>query len=333
MSELPDPFTAPESDLRDFPWMPIVVPQLTKSKAWSICKRRPELAFYMLNLWMASWHSVPAASLEDDDDVLCDAALCDPKKWPSIRELVMRNWVKCADGLLYHPVVAKEARSAWGSKLAQRDRTAAATQARMAKKKKAANGEDGGSGGGDENVTSNVTKNDTFNATTNATDTPRSPPDQTRPDQTNILSSLRSERPPPGKSRRDDHAPEKRATRLPPDWEPTEADREFALGLGLPVARTLAVFRDYWLSASGQNARKHDWSATWRNWCRREGGNGSSSAPAVSPKPKPPAGAGHWAEQQRQIVELFGQDAIPPSRPVWEGAADFDLDPEDPHVH
>ena len=28
-------------------------------------------------------------------------------------------------------------------------------------------------------------------------------------------------------------------------------------------------FTDYWISAAGQNARKRNWLATWRNWCRR----------------------------------------------------------------
>lgn len=211
MSELPEPLTPPECDLRDFPWMPVVVPQLTKSKAWSICKRRPELAFYMLNLWMASWHSVPAASLEDDDDVLCDAAMCDAKKWPQVREQVMRNWIKCTDGLLYHPVVAKEANASWESKVAQRARTKAATEARRRKHGTATNNGGGGNKNADDDVTLNVTKdvtnnatiNVTSNVTTNATETLRSPPDQTRPDQTSNTSSLRSDGalPPPRDAR------------------------------------------------------------------------------------------------------------------------------------
>jgi hypothetical protein len=29
-------------------------------------------------------------------------------------------------------------------------------------------------------------------------------------------------------------------------------------------------FRDHWLSKAGKDARKVDWSATWRNWCRED---------------------------------------------------------------
>src|SRR5262249_5330401 len=72
----PPPMVPAEVDLRDFPYMPFEVARLRRSKAWLICKRRPELAFYMLNLWTAAWHERPGGSLEDDDDVLADAAMC-----------------------------------------------------------------------------------------------------------------------------------------------------------------------------------------------------------------------------------------------------------------
>jgi hypothetical protein len=62
-----------------------------------------------------------------------------------------------------------------------------------------------------------------------------------------------------------------RGTRLAPDWEPTQADLNFAI-TSLPEARMRAEiekFRDYWFSKSGKDATKNDWSATWRNWVRR----------------------------------------------------------------
>lgn len=62
----------------------------------------------------------------------------------------------------------------------------------------------------------------------------------------------------------------KRATRLPDDFELTDKRRLVAEAETLPAERTFAKFRDYWLAASGARARKHDWDATWRNWCRTE---------------------------------------------------------------
>lgn len=130
MKQAMSPLTPPDCDLRDFAFMPLEVARLRRSKQWLFARRRPELGFYALNLWMASWHEVPAASLEDDDAVLADAALCSPARWAKIRAEVMRGWILCADGRLYHPVVAEKANEAWLRKRQQRDRTAAARRAR-----------------------------------------------------------------------------------------------------------------------------------------------------------------------------------------------------------
>jgi hypothetical protein len=61
----------------------------------------------------------------------------------------------------------------------------------------------------------------------------------------------------------------KRATRLPPDWQPSEAESAYAKGKGLDVAKTAELFRNYW-HAKSSNATKLDWTATWRNWCINE---------------------------------------------------------------
>ncbi len=119
-AELPPPPVPPDADLTDFKFMPLEVARLRRSKAWLICKRRPELAFYMLNLWTASWHERPAGSLEDDDDVLADAAMCSPEKWPKVRGEVMRGWVKHFDGRLYHPVVAEKVNDSWHGRVISR---------------------------------------------------------------------------------------------------------------------------------------------------------------------------------------------------------------------
>lgn len=114
-TDLPSPLVPPEVDLRDFLFIPVEIARLRRSKAWLFAKRKPEIGFYMINLWMAAWHERPAASLEDDD-VLADLAMCDPGKWPEVREMVLRGWVKCSDGRLYHPVVAEKALDAWAKK-------------------------------------------------------------------------------------------------------------------------------------------------------------------------------------------------------------------------
>lgn len=59
-----------------------------------------------------------------------------------------------------------------------------------------------------------------------------------------------------------------RGSRLTADWLPTPADWAFAVSeLGEPMAaREAEKFRNYWLSKSGKDGRKVDWSRTWRNW-------------------------------------------------------------------
>lgn len=60
------------------------------------------------------------------------------------------------------------------------------------------------------------------------------------------------------------------ATHLPDDFSLTEERRSIAVAEKIDPDRTFANFCDYWRAASGQKARKRDWDATWRMWCRQE---------------------------------------------------------------
>jgi len=61
-----------------------------------------------------------------------------------------------------------------------------------------------------------------------------------------------------------------RACRIPEDFELTPQRKAIAEGEHIDASRTFATFVDYWRAVSGEKARKHDWDATWRNWCRRQ---------------------------------------------------------------
>jgi len=135
-NELPAPLVPAEVDLRDFAFMPLEVGRLLRSRTWLTAKRRPELGFYLLNLWVASWHEVPAGSLPDDDEVLADFARCTPARWKKLRDELMAAWVRCSDGRLYHPVVAEKALMAWAGKAKQRGRTSNASAVRWESRKK-----------------------------------------------------------------------------------------------------------------------------------------------------------------------------------------------------
>lgn len=78
------------------------------------------------------------------------------------------------------------------------------------------------------------------------------------------------------------------ATRIPADFSLTPERRVVAEAETLPADRTFAKFCDYWRAASGAKARKHDWDATWRNWCRseadRNGGTGGTNRTGNKPR-------------------------------------------------
>lgn len=60
----------------------------------------------------------------------------------------------------------------------------------------------------------------------------------------------------------------KRATRIPPDFTITPEMRQYAAAKTPDVNIDLATekFINHWTAASGSNASKRDWPATWRNW-------------------------------------------------------------------
>jgi len=112
---LPEPFLPPNVDLRNFRYMPLYCERLLNSETWILCEADEKVA--ALTLWMKSWHEVPAASLPDNDKVLAVLAGYGiaVNAWVAIRDKALRGWIKCADGRLWHPVVADIASAIWHS--------------------------------------------------------------------------------------------------------------------------------------------------------------------------------------------------------------------------
>lgn len=80
------------------------------------------------------------------------------------------------------------------------------------------------------------------------------------------------------------------ATRLPDPWPLTLEREQYAVAQGVDPVRTHQDFCDYWHAKAGPNARKLNWDATWRTWCRRaaERGYGLSRASPYAPLPMAP---------------------------------------------
>ena len=128
---LPEPLTPADCDLREFSWTKLDIVRLFSSDTWLLGTADEKVA--SITLWCKSWHQVPAGSLPDNDRVLAHLSDAGPS-WRKVREHALRNWVKCSDGRLYHPVVCEKARESWQHKLAQMSRTEAARQAKAARK-------------------------------------------------------------------------------------------------------------------------------------------------------------------------------------------------------
>ena len=129
MTDLPAPLTPPDCDLRDFAFMPLEIRRVLTSATWVLGTPKEKVA--ALTLWCESWHQVPAASLPDDDKMLSHLSGAGTA-WRKVREHVLRGWVRCSDGRLYHPVVAEKALESWEKKQAQRERSRRANAARWA---------------------------------------------------------------------------------------------------------------------------------------------------------------------------------------------------------
>lgn len=121
----PAPLTTAECDLRGMEWMPLYGHRLFMSD-FEARATDPEFRAAM-RLWWTAWQQVPAASLPDDDSVLCRLAGLgrDVKAWKRIREGALHGFVVCSDGRIYHRMLATEAKDAWDRRLKERERKAA----------------------------------------------------------------------------------------------------------------------------------------------------------------------------------------------------------------
>jgi len=106
----PPPLTPPDTDLRGQKYMPFHGANLFGSDSY-VHFSDAELRA-ALNLWWVSWQGqIPAASLPDDDVILCNAAGLgrDLRSWRKVKEMALRGFVKCSDGRLYHRFLASMA--------------------------------------------------------------------------------------------------------------------------------------------------------------------------------------------------------------------------------
>lgn len=256
-----DPLTPPECDLRDFPFMPLDIRRLLTSETWVLGSADERVA--AMTLWLESWHQVPAGSLPDNPRMLAHLSGAGAR-WAKVADHAMRGWVKCSDGRLYHPVVCEKAREAFAKKEKQRERSRKANAARWGTHPER-NAQGGGEGGG--GIAEDQSERLLQASHKDAASIPQGVHSASRNDPKGQGQGQGEIEEPPS------HPPgvrSPRGGRLPPDWSPGQDDRAFAAGLGLDPNAVAAQFRDFWHAKAGKDGSKLDWSATWRNWCRRD---------------------------------------------------------------
>lgn len=253
MSDLPEPMTPPDCDMRRMPFMPLEVQRLLDSDLMAISTGDEFKA--AVTLWCAAWYQVPAGSLPNDERILKFLSRAGAK-WPRVRDVALRGFVLCADGRLYHPLVATQARRGLVQRNMQSDRAKRRWQ-------KANENNDGAYAAAQPRQSRGNAKDiDIERDSESKGDTVTTPepvtPDQNRSAKLSLLDATSAK-------------PEKsdRGSRLPSDWTLSDEDRAFAQAEGIDPDREAGSFRDYWHAQPGAKGRKSNWSATWRNWVRR----------------------------------------------------------------
>ncbi len=132
-----EPLTPVNGDLRDFPHTPVFRTKLFSSEFHARATDSEWRAGF--TLWLKAWDQVPAGSLPVDDVALARLAELgrDVKAWNKVKAGAMRGWIECSDGRMYHPIVAEGVNNALNAKVAQREKTANARIAALAKKMQA----------------------------------------------------------------------------------------------------------------------------------------------------------------------------------------------------
>jgi uncharacterized protein YdaU (DUF1376 family) len=251
MSDLPPPLVEADVDCTDLDGFYLNVERLMSSELLAL--HGNEIIGAAVLLWCRAWKQRPAASLPDDDRINAAFARLSLKKFREVKDAVMRGFVKCSDGRLYHVFLSKVATDAFRRKVAfQNKRWADAERLRQwrGSRKETADVAPG---------TRDETQNETHVETRFVAD---------RNGKEGEGEGYIKRKSSPSESTKESAS---KGRRLPPDWLPTDDDWATACRLlGRQKAEIeLAKFRDYWPAKPGSGGRKVDWDGTWRNWVRK----------------------------------------------------------------
>lgn len=130
-----EPLVPADCDIRGFPFMPLETQRLISSDLVAISTGDEFKAAVIL--WAQSWAQVPAGSLPSDERVLARLSGYPLATWREVSGIALHGWIKCADGRLYHPLIADLVHQAAARSRSQSKRV----ESRWAKYRAAKNGE------------------------------------------------------------------------------------------------------------------------------------------------------------------------------------------------
>jgi uncharacterized protein YdaU (DUF1376 family) len=225
------------------PWMPLYVADYRADTAHLSTAQHGAYLLLIMHYWMTG-------GLSNDDVQLARIACMTAKEWGKAR-----------------PVIAALFSDGWKHKRIEHELTEAARISMAGK----AGGEASGRARRERSTQRNVANDHerSFNDL-------RTTDERSANDSPTIREALHSPSHTQRKKKKDSiEAREARSkskpSRLPADWQPSEADLTFAqqAGFALLDSKRLADdFRDYWHARAGPQGLKLDWPATWRRWVR-----------------------------------------------------------------
>jgi hypothetical protein len=122
MSDLPQPLTPPDCDLRGYDYMPLFGHRLFNSDFYNMATDAHFRA--AIRLWWAAWQQCPAGSVPDDERLQARLVGVHWRSWRSLAPLLLQSWTKCADGRLYHPLLSEIAKEVFERRQKERTRKA-----------------------------------------------------------------------------------------------------------------------------------------------------------------------------------------------------------------
>jgi uncharacterized protein YdaU (DUF1376 family) len=128
-ASIPAPLVPADVDCTDLDGFMLNVERLMASELVALSSH--EVIGAALLLWCRAWKQRPAASLPNDEKVIAAFARMPLARFRRISDEVLRGFVLCDDGRLYHSTLAREAINAYGRKVSfQRRREADAERLR-----------------------------------------------------------------------------------------------------------------------------------------------------------------------------------------------------------